>query len=125
MRYVLHSVTPIFVAKIRGHCANINSSSLSECSRRQLGLVAVGLGVAIDGGHSCTIMNKRAVIFVVVVIAIAIIAALAVALVVCLSKIMDGCDTKVSTGGDKSSTGRSYVMSLLSLLRIFEDFTAS
>jgi len=48
-----------------------------------------------------------------------------VALVVFLSKAMDGCDRKVSTGGDRSSTGMSYVMSLLSLLRTIEDFAAS
>ena len=90
-----------------------------------MGLVAVGFGVAIDRGDSCTIMSKRTVIFVVALIAIAIIAALAVALVVFLSKAMDGCDRKVSTGGDRSSTGMSYVMSLLSLLRTIEDFTAS
>ena len=45
VRYVLHYVTPIFIATIWGHCANINSSSLRECGRRKLGLVAVGLGV--------------------------------------------------------------------------------
>ena len=75
-----------------------------------MGLVAVGFGVAIDRDLSCTIMNKRAVIFVVAVVAIAIIAALAVALVVCLSKLMYGCDGKVSTGGDISSTGMLYVV---------------